>query len=467
MHAAAMDKNSMELDNVALSISKKSGWQTLVPKKNLGKRKEPPNVPTTSTAKVPKVLKKAMKKTSATGSSNSSSSENESGNDTDNESLEAGEVRHFTVPHKKKTAKLAKVDEVSDAEDLQPNTNRFAALPIEEDEVAKESTMPVETALPKPPPIIVPGVHSIVDMLADLGEITEPGSFTYKATGGGCVRIMPKDSSTYRKIVDHMDNHNMAFRTFQLKENRAFRVVIKGIHSTTPVQHIIDDLKRLGHIVRDIKNAVSRMTKNPMAMFFVNLEPASTNKKVFEVKRLCHAVVTIEEPKKFNDLVQCYRCQAFGHTKRYCRLQYTCVKCGQGHDSTECTKAKDAPATCGNCGEAHTASYQGCRVYIEAKKRAAPKPKVKAMAPPPNVVHTSPVTTNNITRSGFSYAGVTRGGYPQQQQPNNIFNQQGPTDREAALEERIMKRMENMMASMFSQFKEMVLAMFSCQRTTQ
>lgn len=83
---------------------------------------------------------------------------------------------------------------------------------------------------------------------------------------------MPKDSSTYQKIVDHMDNHNMAFRTLQLKENRAFRVVIKGLHSTTPAQYIIEELKGLGHIVRDIKNAVSRITTNPMAMFFVNLE---------------------------------------------------------------------------------------------------------------------------------------------------------------------------------------------------
>lgn len=118
----------------------------------------------------------------AIGRSISSSSENESGYDTDNESLEDDEIRQFTVPYKKKTAKLAKVDEVSDAEELPSNTNRFAALPIEEDVAAKEPAKPVEAAVPKPPPIIVPGVHSIVDMLADLGEVSEPGSFPYKVT---------------------------------------------------------------------------------------------------------------------------------------------------------------------------------------------------------------------------------------------------------------------------------------------
>jgi len=33
-------------------------------------------------------------------------------------------------------------------------------------------------------------------------------------------------------------------------------------------------------------------------MFFINLAPAPTDKQVFAINRLCHAAVTIEEPKK-------------------------------------------------------------------------------------------------------------------------------------------------------------------------
>jgi len=47
------------------------------------------------------------------------------------------------VPHKKNTVKVAKVDEVSDTEELQSITNRFAALPIEEVVAAKEPAKPV------------------------------------------------------------------------------------------------------------------------------------------------------------------------------------------------------------------------------------------------------------------------------------------------------------------------------------
>jgi len=53
------------------------------------------------------------------------------------------EVKINTVPHKKNTVKVAKVDEVSDTEELQSITNRFAALPIEEDVAAKEPAKPV------------------------------------------------------------------------------------------------------------------------------------------------------------------------------------------------------------------------------------------------------------------------------------------------------------------------------------
>jgi len=48
------------------------------------------------------------------------------------------------------------------------------------------------------------------------------------------------------------------------------------------------------------------------------------------------------------------------------------------------------------------------------RRGTTPKPKAKAMAPPPNVVHTSTVTINNETRYGFSYADFTRGEHPQQ-----------------------------------------------------
>jgi len=72
----------------------------------------------------------------------------------------------------------------------------------------------------------------------------------------------------------------------------------------------------------------------------------------------------LRSQKKFDGVVQCFRCQAFGHTKRYCKLQHVCVKCGLLHDSLVCQKTTEIPPMCGNCGEEHTPSFRGCRIYI-------------------------------------------------------------------------------------------------------
>jgi len=63
------------------------------------------------------------------------------------------------------------------------------------------------------------------------------------------------------------------------------------------------------------------------------------------------------------NIVQCQRCQAYGHSKPYCTKPYQCVKCGGQHDSKDCTKPRHNPARCALCGEDHPANYKGCNVY--------------------------------------------------------------------------------------------------------
>jgi len=99
-------------------------------------------------------------------------------------------------------------------------------------------------------------------------------------------------------------------------------------------------MEKLGHKVRDLHNPIGRKTKEPLGIFFANLEPASNNKEVFQIRRLCRSVVTIEPLLKFNDVPQCFTCQGFGHTQLYCFLEHLCVKCGGHHDSRACAKRR-------------------------------------------------------------------------------------------------------------------------------
>lgn len=172
---------------------------------------------------------------------------------------------------------------------------------------------------------------------------------SYKASKDNQVRVMISDKTSYEA-----------------------RIVVKGLHHTTHMDYIKEELSAQGHTVRDAHNAIGPRSKSSISLFFINLEPAPNNKEAFKMKRLCKSVVTVEPPLKFNDIPQCYRCHGYGHRRRY-KLQVRCVKCGKDHATSECQKKREDAAKCDHCGGAHPASYKGCPTYKEAKTVLSPK----------------------------------------------------------------------------------------------
>jgi hypothetical protein len=57
-------------------------------------------------------------------------------------------------------------------------------------------------------------------------------------------------------------------------------VVLKYLHHSTDVKDIGQELLEMGHVARNIVNAHHRQTKEPLNLFFVDLEPADNNKDV-------------------------------------------------------------------------------------------------------------------------------------------------------------------------------------------
>ncbi|PNF24647.1 hypothetical protein B7P43_G18252 [Cryptotermes secundus] len=230
------------------------------------------------------------------------------------------------------------------------------------------------------------------------------------------IKINCNSPETYRKMINFMRENNIIFHSYQPRDERAYKIVIKHLHHTVELKDITEELAELGHKVRNIINAKHRQTKEPLNLFFVDLEPANNNKEVYKIRSLQNKIIEIEPPNKSKHIIQCTRCQLYGHSKTYCNRPYLCVKCGGHHNSTACKKSRDTPAKCGLCGGLHPANYKGCEYYhnLTKNRKATQKMQIPndnyTTAPDPHPVaplpNTLPILPPRVNRS---YADVTRG----------------------------------------------------------
>jgi hypothetical protein len=139
--------------------------------------------------------------------------------------------------------------------------------------------------------------------------------------------------------------------------------VIRNLHPSTKIEFIKEELGKNGHLARNITNVLQNLTKIPLPLFFIDLEPALNNKDIFSLTSLCYTKVKVKAPKARIQLPQCMNRQNYGHIRHYCNSKPRCVRCSEQHSSESCTKNKDLPAKCTLCGGDHPANYRGCEVF--------------------------------------------------------------------------------------------------------
>jgi hypothetical protein len=257
---------------------------------------------------------------------------------------------------------------------------------------------------PKPPPLFVSDVLNVKKMTQVIEAAIPNTEYVYKCLANNKVRINPLTTDAYRKLVKHFNEIKVSFHTYQLKQDRAFRVVLKNMHFSNDPADISAAIELRGHKVRNVSNVRHSKTKEPLSMFFIDLEPDKTNKNIYGIEYLLNARVNFEPPLKRKEIVQCKKCQRYGHTKSYCWYNYRCVKCGQDHDTVTCSKKKsdNTPPKCVLCNGEHPANYKGCTVYQDLKGKSFPPMRKKPSA------NTCPVNTPEPTASKHSESPVQR-----------------------------------------------------------
>jgi hypothetical protein len=168
----------------------------------------------------------------------------------------------------------------------------------------------------KPPPIFIHGVINYKDMIKSIGGVAEDEQYYTKSLANNVIKLTCMTPDIYLALIKHFKENGIYYHTHQSKEEWAYRVVLKYLHHTTEVEDILQELLALGHVARNIVSVHHRLTKIPLNLFFVDLEPANNSKDIYNITAIQNKIIHIEPPRtKKKYIPQCARCQQYGPTR--------------------------------------------------------------------------------------------------------------------------------------------------------
>lgn len=88
-----------------------------------------------------------------------------------------------------------------------------------------------------PPPIFIRTINNFNSFCTSIKEVTKGENFSCKSSING-VKLSTQSSDSYRSVIKFLQQKKADFHTYQLKEERAFRVVLRNLHHTTPIEEI-------------------------------------------------------------------------------------------------------------------------------------------------------------------------------------------------------------------------------------
>lgn len=103
-------------------------------------------------------------------------------------------------------------------------------------------------------------------MIKNLTNVTEEETYQCKVLQNDTVKINTQNPETYRKLIRHLHSEKIVHHTYQMKQNRAYRVVIHNLHYSIPTNEIEEELHKQGHTVRNIFNIRHQINKHPLSV---------------------------------------------------------------------------------------------------------------------------------------------------------------------------------------------------------
>lgn len=145
---------------------------------------------------------------------------------------------------------------------LRPNPKRLATDMSSSTESSPGKSSQPLPKVEKPPQITVRKVEDF-NKLRKLIVLNSPKDepTTTRSLTNGDTKIITASADEYRRVIKKLKEAKYEYHHFQLKSEKPFRAVIRGLNPNTSGEEITQDLKASGHKVRNVTNITIRKRK--------------------------------------------------------------------------------------------------------------------------------------------------------------------------------------------------------------
>ena len=214
-----------------------------------------------------------------------------------------------------------------------------------------------------------PSLSKFAQTLKKITNTTNPGSLRELTNSPGfSLKPLSKEISkliTPEEIKKNLPNFEIKMNINPTKKKPAPNFVIKNVPIEIDLETIKEELseqnikfKNLFRIKSQVYDSYTRLIR----VFAENHETAE--KAIKNGVIICLQHKPCEPGNEQANIIQCYKCQRYGHKISECNNAQQCPRCGGEHQLKDCQQDKKTPK-CANCGGNHSAAYKGCKAYQE------------------------------------------------------------------------------------------------------
>jgi hypothetical protein len=292
-------------------------------------------------------------------------------------------------------------------------SNKFGAIaPVSNennnDAPLSHGNQPMEEKRVKQPPIIVNGTILNKNFHGLIQNVTHDFVFQNNASADK-VSIVTFSKANSIAIQNILKTRQFQFHTFAGRDERRNTFVLKGLRGGWSCEEVKEAI-----IAKGIATLNVNIMKNVQSPIYIVSTAKDVTLNVIKEKAsvILYTKVSFEKYVNKRQISQCHRCQEWGHVASNCFMQPSCLKCSLPHSTHLCTKPRNSPAKCVNCGGDHPANAVTCPVYIK-KLEGLDKRRTQTQARQPTIQPTrtlqpAPPPTTNAWQQRASQAQQTK-----------------------------------------------------------